>query len=952
MMNLFKKYKSSLNFKITMITILFIILGMLSMILYTNLSVKRLTDKTLSTMDRELYYLLDEYYTNYINEISLRIEENYNGYLKEVQILGGLFQEVFDKSKDLQTVMSVIEQDPYFKDEIIFNGNWGQNTPQEPTTVFLGRYLYDDNGQIKPEVEEAISETEIFDLIMPSFAKYGKDKIQIYFTGGIGEDFTRMAPWIDIGHSVYDVYPELYDLPIWETFNPGLVDDWTKRMLDKGIGNPKLIRVSQPVQDGITGGIILGVTYPIWDSETKVFKGQVAYDITLESIIAQVENIEISNTGFAMLIQSNGNVFAVNDSGAELLGLKNTSESTNDSESGTGFNRLNRFIQESSIDVVRNLNFSEANDIKTIEFNGETYFFISKKMNPFVSWSQEQGFYDETWTLAFLVPKDEIYKMYINSEVQIKNDQNTAIRQQVGIGAVILFFVVIFIILYNSRMTSKLNYLTNKVKQMKEKNYQVDFDIHSEDEIGKLAHAFESMQQEIQDSFSQLKIQNELLKNEIDERIKKDRIIDYLENFDSQTDLLNKKALLNILKDLNLDESQTFASLIIIGLDEFRKINDAYTFKVGDEIIQSLAVKLDGVAQSHELLYRIGGDEFAILFKGKDLNELILKVEEISNLFKTPFNIRMHEVSLSASIGISTYPHDTNDTLDIFKYAIIAMNHAKERNRGGSEYYNEEMNYSARNRIEMINELNQAIDKNELSLAFQPIMNIETENVIGLEVLLRWHSAKFGNISPSVFIKLAEESKMIIKIGSWVIEESLKALQAFESRGYENLQMAINISVIQLMQHDLVSETKRLFAQYPVKPKQIIYEVTEGLFINDFDKVRLTFDQLEKLGVMISIDDFGTGYSSLSYLKNIAINKLKIDRSFISEIHDKAGWEITNAIIALANNLNLKVVAEGVEKIEQLEHLRERGCNEAQGFYFSKPISFEECIEYLEKYSV
>ena len=184
-----------------------------------------------------------------------------------------------------------------------------------------------------------------------------------------------------------------------------------------------------------------------------MFKGQVAYDITLESIIAQVENIEISNTGFAMLIQSNGNVFAVNDSGAELLGLKKTSESTNDSESGTGFNRLNRFIQESSIDVVRNLNFSEANDIKTIEFNGETYFFISKKMNPFVSWSQEQGFYDETWTLAFLVPKDEIYKMYINSEVQIKNDQNTAIRQQVGIGAVILFFVVIFIILYNSRMT-------------------------------------------------------------------------------------------------------------------------------------------------------------------------------------------------------------------------------------------------------------------------------------------------------------------------------------------------------------------------------------------------------------------------------------------------------------------------------------------------------------------
>ena len=155
-MGLFKKYKSSLNFKITMITIIFIILGMLSMILYTNLSVERLTDKTLSTMDRELYYLLDEYYTNYINEISLRIEENYKGYLEEVQILGSIFQEVFDKTNDLEHVMSVVKEDPYFKDRIIFNGNWGQNTSEEPTTVFLGRYLYDDDGNLKQEVQNAI----------------------------------------------------------------------------------------------------------------------------------------------------------------------------------------------------------------------------------------------------------------------------------------------------------------------------------------------------------------------------------------------------------------------------------------------------------------------------------------------------------------------------------------------------------------------------------------------------------------------------------------------------------------------------------------------------------------------------------------------------------------------------------------------------------------------------
>lgn len=933
-----------------MITIVFIILGMLSMILYTNLSVAKLTDKTLNTMDRELYYLLDEYYTNYINEISLRIEENYNGYLEEVQILGGIFQEIYDKTDDLEMVLSMIKEDPYFKDHIIFNGNWGQNTSDEPTTVFLGRYLYDDNGEIKQEVQSAIDKTAIFDLIMPSFFNYGKDKIQIYYTGGEGEDYTRMAPWIDIGHSVYDVYPELYDLPIWETFNPGLVNDWTKRMLDKGIGNPKLVRVSQPIQDGITGGIILGVTYPIWDRVTQTFKGHIAYDVTIESIIEQVEAIKISNSGFAMLIQSNGNIFAINENGASVLGLKNILESTSSSESGTGFNRLNRYIQDSTVESIRNLKFSEVNEIKAIDLNGETYFFINKKMDSFVSWTSELGFYDEEWTLAFLVPRDEIYKMYINSEIQIKTDQNIAIRQQIGIGIIILGFVVSFIILYNSRMTSKLNALTNKVKQMKANNYQIDFDIHSEDEIGKLANAFEGMQQEIQDSFSRLKVQNELLKIEIDERIKKDRIIDYLENFDSQTDLLNKKALLNRLKDLSLDFDQTFVSLIIIGLDEFRKINDAYTFKVGDEIIQALSTKLDQIVQSHELLFRIGGDEFAILFKGRDLNELILKVEEINALFKKSFSIRLHDVSLSASIGVSTFPHDTSDTLDLFKYANIAMNHAKESNRGGSEYYSEEMNYSARNRIEMIHELNQAIENNELSLLFQPIVKIETHKITGVEVLLRWHSKKFGHVSPTVFIKLAEESKLIIKIGSWVIEEALKALGKFEAAGFEELEMAINISVIQLMQHDLVEETRLLLDKYPVKEKQITYEVTESLFINDFDRVCAIFDKLDKLGILISIDDFGTGYSSLSYLKNIAINKLKIDRSFISELHDKTGWEITNAIIALANNLNLKVVAEGVEELEQLNHLRERGCNEAQGFYFSKPIDIEHCIEYLNQY--
>lgn len=937
---LLQRYRTSLNFKITLSTILIVIIGVITIILYTQLSVSKLSDHTLETMDKELDVFVSSYYQNHLSEIVSNVDYEYKQYLNEIEILGDTVQTYYKNADAWHALKEAFRITPYFQDALVDNGKWIQNDIGEPSTVFMGRYLLDASGNLPTDVKAQIEDSAFMDLFLPSFAKLGAKKIQVYFMGSESADFTRMSPWTNIGESVYDVYPELYDRPIWETFNPGIVEDW-QELHQRESGH--LIRTSKPVQDGITGEIILGLAYPIWSSTDDRFMGQITYDMPLSFLLDYIEGIQLGANGFAMITQSNGQVLAINAAGHERLGLTDIAQITE-----TGFNTLDAKLSDSAFESVKALDLNTFKQMREIDIESHTYYLISKPSQTFLTWSDSKGFYQDQWHVTLVLPKEEVYSVYLSSEEQILNESKVVLKEQMYIAIIITFFVLAMITLYNSKLTRKLNDLTTKVKEIKGSGYATHFDIESEDEIGNLSEAFNEMQHEIKETIHKLNVQNERLKEEIDERIKKDRMIDYLENFDGQTDLLNTRALQNLLRDFSSNDMYPFVSLVSVGINELRKINDAYTYKIGDEIIQNIAKRLETVLDEQDLLFRLGGDEFGLLLKSKTLDTVITKCDEIVLLFKTPVSTSANDIRVGCSIGVSSYPNDTQTPSDLFKYTNIALNHAKEGNRGGYEFYSAHMNDKARKRLEMINALNEAVERNEFHLVYQPIVDLKTQKTTALEALIRWESPQFGSVQPDAFIPLVEETKQIIGIGDWVMKKCMADHKMLAEHHLGDISIAVNISVVQFYEPNFVKQVERSIIDAQIDANRLTFEVTEGMFLDDFEKASQVISSLRSMGIQFSIDDFGTGYSSLSYLKNLPLNHLKIDRTFIKESKDQTGWEIVNAIIGLANSLKLKVIAEGIETKDQLNDLIERGCDEGQGFYFSRPKRMEEIIAWLK----
>ncbi len=277
------------------------------------------------------------------------------------------------------------------------------------------------------------------------------------------------------------------------------------------------------------------------------------------------------------------------------------------------------------------------------------------------------------------------------------------------------------------------------------------------------------------------------------------------------------------------------------------------------------------------------------------------------------------------------------------------MIHAKEVNKGRYEFYSAEMNDSARMRMSLLNELRSAIELDEFKLYYQPIVSIETKKVTGMEALLRWNNKNMGVISPAVFIPLAEKTDLMISIGEWVLKRALIETKKMHDLGHHELMVAVNVSVMQFLDSNFIGLLKDTISEVDIDASKITIEITEGLFINDLNGILDVLNEIKKLGISISVDDFGTGYSSLSYIKDLPLSKLKIDRSFINAIDEDMSQKLVSAIIGLAKNLNLSVVAEGIETEEQLSYIEKRLCEEAQGYIFSKPLPIEEFIEYVVK---
>jgi diguanylate cyclase (GGDEF)-like protein/PAS domain S-box-containing protein len=418
--------------------------------------------------------------------------------------------------------------------------------------------------------------------------------------------------------------------------------------------------------------------------------------------------------------------------------------------------------------------------------------------------------------------------------------------------------------------------------------------------------------------------------------------LEYLTTHDGLTNLPNRNLLIDRLSQaiLYAKRNQRKAAVLFIDLDNFKVINDSLGHDMGDRLLKIIGERLTICVRANDTVARQGGDEFVIvltdLAESEDAGSM---AEKIQATLSQPLHIDTHNFGISCSIGISIYPKDGKDAQALLKNADAAMFRVKEQGRAAFQFFTAELNNSLVERMTMEHGLRQALDNNELSVHYQPQVDLASGKMIGLEALLRWQSPELGMVSPARFIPLAEETGLIIPIGDWVLKTAVTQNKIWQTAGFPPLTMAVNLSPRQFWYPGLIETVTRVLCESDLEPRYLELEITEGLVMRDVESALTMLDELKKLGVQLAMDDFGTGYSSLSHLKRFPFDKLKMDISFVREVtSDPGSAAIAKTIIAMAHNLNLRVIAEGIETKAQLSYLRDHGCDEMQGFYFSRPV--------------
>ncbi|MDQ0195131.1 putative bifunctional diguanylate cyclase/phosphodiesterase [Paenibacillus wynnii] len=418
--------------------------------------------------------------------------------------------------------------------------------------------------------------------------------------------------------------------------------------------------------------------------------------------------------------------------------------------------------------------------------------------------------------------------------------------------------------------------------------------------------------------------------------------INYLAFHDDLTGLPNRRRLMQRVEEMIVagekDRSKGFSALIIMNINHFKNINDSLGHFAGDRMLQTVSERINSEARRNEELFSMGADEFAFLMTERSsLEGSMIRARELLRLFELPIELDSGEYHITLSLGMSIFPGDGETAEQLIQNADTAVHNAKDQ---GVEIrrYVPAMQMKAKERLKLENDMRRALERNEFYLVYQPQVHLDTEEIVGMEALLRWDHPKRGLISPSEFIPIAEESGLIVSIGEWVLKTACLQNKMWQNAGYQPICVSINLSMRQFLQPNLAGKIGTILSDIGLEACYVDLEITESMTL---DK-ETAFDQLQRLkelGVFISIDDFGTGYSSLHYLKNMPIDRLKIDRSFVQEVmEDSNDAAIVSTITSMAHHLKLKVTAEGVENKDQLQFLRQQRCHEAQGFLFSKPI--------------
>ncbi|MEH7076920.1 sensor domain-containing protein [Neobacillus drentensis] len=433
---------------------------------------------------------------------------------------------------------------------------------------------------------------------------------------------------------------------------------------------------------------------------------------------------------------------------------------------------------------------------------------------------------------------------------------------------------------------------------------------------------------------------------DVTERLKTEKMIKHMAYHDQLTGLPNRYLLREKINGLvkRSSEKQGSFALLFLDLDRFKAVNDRFGHEVGDKLLIEIAHRLKRLVNDNDMISRYGGDEFTILLSHTNVDRARDVAQSILTHLSEPF---LHEIFVTPSIGISIFP-DHGETFDsLIKKADLAMYFAKSLGKNNFQIFTDNLNEESTCVLELESQLRKALQRQEFILFYQPQINLETNQMVGAEALIRWNHPEKGLIAPYKFIPLAEESGLIIPIGEWAIRTACQQNKKWQEEGLPPITIAVNISARQFFQSNLPDVVRKILQETELEPKYLEIEITESMTM-DVETAITTLNELKKIGVTISIDDFGTGYSSLNYLKRFPIDRLKIDQSFIHECtNDINDQTIIKTVILMAHLLKLQVIAEGVETKEQAAFLLQQNCMEAQGYYFSKPVPVEELEKYL-----
>lgn len=428
--------------------------------------------------------------------------------------------------------------------------------------------------------------------------------------------------------------------------------------------------------------------------------------------------------------------------------------------------------------------------------------------------------------------------------------------------------------------------------------------------------------------------------------------LEYQATHDPLTGLPNRNLLQDRLQQLlNLAQRRgTKGSLAFVDLDNFKLINDSLGHGAGDKLLLEVARRLRSCLRDTDTVARYGGDEF-VLILGDDggLSDTLHILHRVRNAIGEPVTLEGQEIRVDCSIGVSVFPDDGAELDVLLRHADAAMHHAKKLGKGQFQFYTESLNAEARDRLALDSALRRAVEQDELHVVYQPKVDARGRP-FGVEALVRWESAEFGNVSPVRFIPLAEENGLIGQLTIFVLRTACQEAAGWRAAGHRHLRVAVNISPSLFRERDLAALVRSVLAEAGLPPENLELEITEGMLMGDVQRTLAVLNELKTMGVYIAVDDFGTGYSSLAYLKRFPIDILKVDRSFVLECdQDNGGLAITRAIVSLAHSLNLRVVAEGVEKQTQLAVLNALGCQEFQGYLFARPMPAAHLTDYLSE---